>query len=324
MNAISPFEPFLEHQGVLILDGGLATELEERGHDLNHPLWSARLLIDNPAEIAAVHRTYLEAGADCIISASYQSSIAGLAAEGLSEKAAKSMIQETVAIACQVRDDFMNTIEDDSRIRPLVAASIGPYGAFLANGAEFRGDYKISKKMLKDFHQPRWELLSQTSADIFACETIPSIDEAEVLRILLDESPEVCAWVSFSCKDGTHISDGTAIKECLSLFEDCPNLLAIGINCTSPAHILSLITQINQYNMSKLIIVYPNSGEHFDNVHKKWIGERSSQDFGKLALEWYTSGARIIGGCCRTGPDHISVIRNALIEFQMSKSKGQM
>lgn len=320
VNLDTPINKIIEKQGVFILDGGLATELENRGHDLNHPLWSAKLLIENPGEIAAVHRSYLEAGADCIISASYQASIAGLVAEGFSEKKAKSTIKESVSIARQARDDVMSMVKNTNRINPLIAASIGPYGAYLANGAEYHGAYHLSTNELKEFHQSRWECLSQTAADIFACETIPSIHEAEALRILLDESPDISAWISFSCKDGVHISDSTPLKECLSLFEDCTNLLAIGINCTAPVYIPSLIRQMTQFKTSKIKIIYPNSGERFDVVKKKWTGEQTFQDFGELALEWYKSGARILGGCCRTGPKHITAIKKAITNYHLSKS----
>jgi homocysteine S-methyltransferase len=290
----------------------LATELEKRGHDLDHPLWSARLLLKDPDEIGIVHRSYLEAGADCIISASYQATIPGLVSEGMSEKDAKDLIIKTVAIACDARDEFLRKTTDRNRIRPLVAASIGPYGAYLANGSEYKGDYSLTLKKLKEFHKPRWEILTQSSADLIACETIPSIREAETLKELLDDTPGVQAWMSFSCKDGTHLSDGTPIEECVSLLEESKGLIALGINCTAPNHILSLISRIAQCKSSKKIIVYPNSGEQFDPSQKRWVDMQSTYDFSKLARYWYNAGARLIGGCCRTGPDHISAIRNTL------------
>jgi homocysteine S-methyltransferase len=321
MKAKSLIDTFIKKQGVLILDGGLATELENRGHDLSHRLWSARLLIHDPKAIIAVHRSYLEAGADCIITASYQATISGLLSEGLSEKEAKNLIKKTVDLAGDARDSFLDTLEDKNRLKPLIAASIGPYGAYLANGAEYRGDYQLSVKELMEFHRPRWELLSDTSADIFACETIPSILEAEALSLLLTDTPNIQAWMSFSCKDGSHISDGTPIVDCISLLNENPGIFAIGINCTSPDYILSLINQIIDCQTAKTIVVYPNSGERFDPHRKKWRGIRSSADFSQLAIEWYKAGARLIGGCCRTGPDYIAALRNTLLEFHISKSQ---
>lgn len=279
------------------------------------------MLIKQPDEIVAIHRAYLDAGADCIISSSYQATISGFVLEGLSKTSAKNLIKKTVTIAQEARDDFLNRTADKTRIRPVIAASIGPYGAFLANGAEYRGDYKLTSKMLKDFHQPRWELLAQTSADLFACETIPSIREAEALNQLLSDTPHIQAWMSFSCKDGEHISDGTPIEECVSLLEDNEQFIAIGINCTAPAYVLSLIRKIARCETKKRIIVYPNSGERYDSSLKKWEGIRSTDNFSNLSIEWHRAGACMIGGCCRTGPDYISAIRYKLKEFQMSKSK---
>jgi len=321
MNSDSLIDIFIKKQGFVVLDGGLATELENRGHDLDHRLWSARLLIHNPEAILAVHRSYLEAGADCIITSSYQATISGLMDEGLSEKKARNLIKKTVDLACDARDVFLDTIGAKNRIRPLIAASIGPYGAYLANGAEYRGDYQLSVNELKDFHLPRWELLSDTSADVFACETIPSIVEAEALSLLLTDTPNIQAWMSFSCKDGSHISDGTPIEECVFLLNDNPRVLAIGINCTSPDHILSLISKIAGCKTTKRIVVYPNSGERFDPHRKIWQGIRSADDFSQLAVQWYKASARLIGGCCRTGPNYIADLRKTLIECQMSKSK---
>jgi homocysteine S-methyltransferase len=315
MDTKSPLDPFFKKQGIVILDGGLATELENRGHNLDHPLWSARLLIKHPDEILAVHRSYLEAGADCIISASYQATLSGLISEGLSEKEAKALIKSTITIACEARDEFFSTGNTEKeRIKPIVAASIGPYGAFLANGSEYTGNYDIRSEKLLSFHEPRWELLAQTPADLFACESIPSIYEAEVLRRLLDNTPDIRAWISFTCRDDRHISDGTPIEDCLALFENSTQTIAIGVNCTAPKHILSLVKKITLRLPSKNIVVYPNSGEMYSAKHKTWLGISTPFDFSKEALQWLQAGARLIGGCCRTGPDHVSNLRKILLK----------
>lgn len=315
MNSNSLIDVIIKKQGFVVLDGGLATELENRGHDLNHPLWSARLLINDPEEITAVHRSYLEAGADCLISSSYQASISGLISEGFSENSAKNLIKKTIELACDARDQFLDSNGSKDRFRPLIAASIGPYGAYLANGAEYRGDYEINSELLKEFHRSRWEILANTPADLFACETIPSIREAEVLSSLLLDTPEIQAWMSFSCKDDSYISDGTRIEECVYLLEENPQILAIGINCTAPRYIFALINKIIRSKTTKMIIVYPNSGEQFDPELKVWSGIQSTSEFSQLATKWYKAGARMIGGCCRTGPEHISAIKKTLIRY---------
>lgn len=299
-----------------MIDGGLATELEEMGHDLNDPLWSARLLITHPEAIRNVHRSYLDAGADCLITASYQASVAGLMAQGASEKDAKAVISRSVTLACEARDSFLETSGDNLRsgLRPIVAASIGPYGAALADGSEYRGDYGVSESDLRDFHRPRWEILAASGADLFACETIPSWLEAKVLLSLLHEAPEIRAWMSFSCKDGQHISDGTPLSECAALFAEDDQVVAVGVNCTAPRYIVSLIGQVRQGAPRKPIVVYPNSGEAYDAKNRAWTGKSNPSDLGDAALEWFRCGAMLIGGCCRTGPQHIRAMRKALIE----------
>ncbi len=313
MSDISPVAPFLEKQGVLILDGGLATELENMGYDLNHPLWSARLLASHPEAIRAVHLAYLEAGADCIVSSGYQASIPGFMAAGMSKEKAKSLLQLTVTLACEARDEYMAAHKDQITLRPLVAAGIGPYGAYLANGAEYHGNYGISKQKLLDFHKPRWETFAGSAADLIACETIPSMEEAEVMLDLIRETPGAFAWISFSCKDDRHISDGTPLVECAKLLKDCNQVIAIGINCTPPRYIASLIEQIRKVASSIPVVVYPNSGETYDAASHSWTGQTDSLDFGKAACDWMLQGAGLIGGCCRTGPDHIRAIRKNLV-----------
>ncbi len=307
----SPIAPFVQQYGALLLDGGLATELEKRGYDLDHPLWSARLLRDEPEAIVAVHRAYLEAGADCLIGASYQASIPGLLAAGTTRRQADALLRQSVALACRARDEY-GEYSTTGSLRPLVAASIGPYGAYLANGAEYRGDYGISAAVLRDFHQPRWELLAASSADLLACETIPSRLEAEVLLDLLQQTPDVNAWISFSCRDGRHISDGTPIADCAALMADCPQVLAVGVNCTPPRYISSLLAQIQRGAPAVPAVVYPNSGETYRADKRVWSGQADPLNFAREATRWQRAGACLIGGCCRTGPGHIAALRQTL------------
>lgn len=308
----SPITPFLERQGFLILDGGLATELEARGYDLNHPLWSAHLLLKDPKAIRDLHLDYLHAGADCIISSSYQASIPGFLARGISKDGGRSLLKKSVELAREARDEFCERSHDQISLPPLVAASVGPYGAFLADGSEYVGRYEISREALSSFHAERWGILLDSRADLLACETIPSFTEASVLVELLNESPDVPAWVSFSCRDGERISDGTPISECAALLNECRNVIAVGVNCTSPAYVSSLIKHVHDGVGGKAIVVYPNSGEEYDPVSKAWQGNRGAQDLGKIAVEWFNYGARLIGGCCRTGPKHIFAMKENL------------
>jgi homocysteine S-methyltransferase len=298
---------------VIVLDGGLATELEKHGHDLNHDLWSARLLISDPRAVRDVHRSYLEAGSMCVTSASYQATIAGFVSEGLSESRAKRLLMDSVSIAKQAVAEFLGErLPSPDFDPPIVVASIGPYGASLADGSEYRGNYKISRDELTDFHAARIEAMCQAKPDLLACETIPCRREAEVLRDLLAATSDVLAWISFSCADGQHISDGTPVAECASLLDTCDHVFAVGVNCTAPQYVRSLVEQIRVAAPNKRIVVYPNSGQSYDVERRTWTGQSNAADFGQLAKEWFAAGATLIGGCCQTGPDHIRAIRDSV------------
>lgn len=301
--------PFLDFQGLLVVDGGLATELEWRGYDLRDPLWSARLLLEEPNAIQQVHTDYLWAGADCIIAASYQATLPGLMARGLSEDEAADLLRLAVKLARTARDTFWEAQGHGERLRPLVAASIGPYGAYLANGAEYTGDYDLDTAGLVAWHRARWHILANSGADLLACETCPSYSELEAYCELLAEMPQIPAWVSFTARDGRHISDGTPIADCAARLHDIPDVVAVGVNCTPPRLMPELIAAI-QAATDKCIIVYPNSGERYDPVEKVWRGESDPSTYGTMCREWRKLGAVLIGGCCRTRPSHIRQIRD--------------
>lgn len=304
----NPILPFLQKQGALILDGGLATELERKGYNLGDALWSARLLADKPDAIRQVHLDYYWAGADCCTGASYQATIPGFVGRGMTPEAARDLIRLSVQLVIEARDAFWAVEQNHvRRLRPIVAASVGPYGAYLADGSEYTGDYDLDEAGLTDFHRERWVILASTGADILACETIPSFAEARSLVALLDATPGAWAWFSFSCRDGEHISDGTPIAECAAFLAEHERVAAIGINCTPPRFIPDLIRAVSAA-ADKPIIVYPNSGETFDPVAKRWLGESVPSEFGTYSREWRKLGAGLIGGCCRTTPAHIRQI----------------
>jgi homocysteine S-methyltransferase len=280
----------------LVLDGGLATHLEALGCDLSDELWSAKLLVEDPDVIRRAHLDYFTAGADVATTASYQASIPGFVRHGLAPAQARDLIRLSVKLAVQARD---------AAGQGMVAASVGPYGAYLANGAEYTGDYDLDEGGLLDWHRDRFEILATSGADLLACETIPSFDEARALATLLRETPSVQAWVSFSCPDGDHISDGTPFKESAALFEDLSNVVAVGANCTAPRFIPSLIGQ-------GATVVYPNSGETWDAAAQRWTGLTDPIEYGEAAAQWQALGATHIGGCCRTTPAHISEIKSHL------------
>lgn len=286
----------------LLLDGGLSNELERQGCDLNQKLWSAKLLESNPEAIILAHLAYLESGAQCIITSSYQATLPGFMALGYDEPSARELILKSVQLAEEARKRFLSTNPRAST--PLIAASIGPYGAYLADGSEYRGNYGITDQDLKDFHEPRIKLLDGSTADILACETIPSFQEAKVLSEILEHTKKP-AWVSFSCKDGQHISDGTPIEQCAGLLAHHPRIFAVGVNCTSPQFISELIQSIKSKSGDKKIVVYPNSGAVYNAENKTWTGLSDPSSCEIMAKEWVALGAAIVGGCCGIGPQQI-------------------
>jgi len=310
MNHKSKFQTLLEQKSLIILDGGLATELEANGHDLNSSLWSAGLLLNHPQAIIDAHLAYLYAGAKIITTATYQASIDGFADIGLSTEQAKKLMLEAVILAEKAVAEYRRNRSPTSS--PLIAASIGPYGAYLADGSEYNGHYQVEDFTLVEFHEARLMLLDNSGADILGCETIPSSQEAQVLSRLLN-NVHTPAWISFSCCDDRHLNDGTDIEQAAELFADHPKVLAIGINCTAPNYISELVKRIKSVITDKSIIVYPNSGELYDAGSKSWVSTSESGIFSKLAHSWYRQGVQIIGGCCRIGPEHIKAIEAALI-----------
>ncbi len=290
----------------LILDGGLSNVLESKGCDLNHKLWTAELLISNPQAIIETHIEYLKAGAQIISTIGYQASIQGLRDLGFEQAYIQELILKPVELAAEAINQFKH-----NEFKPLIAASIGPYGAYLGDGSEYRGNYGLSDIELKYFHEERIDLLADSSSDILAFETIPSYQEAVVIADLVKHKQKE-SWISFSCKDGVHINDGTLLAKACELIEPVEKIFAIGVNCTAPNHISSLISIIKQHAPSKKVIIYPNSGEVFNAVDKTWKGINNASDFANQALKWVNEGADIIGGCCRIGPNHIEQIATNL------------
>lgn len=328
----NPIDAFLAQRPVMILDGALATELESRGADLQDPLWSAKYLIEQPQLIRAVHLDYFRAGADVAITATYQLTFEACARRGIDSRAAAQLMRDGVALAIAAREEFWSvTANRTGRLRPLVAASVGPYGAMLADGSEYRGRYALNDDALADFHRPRLRVLASAGADLLACETIPCLREALLLAQMLREFPGVCAWMSFSCRDGERTSEGESIAACAAALRDYPQVAAVGVNCTAPQHIASLLQRLREAT-DKPLLVYPNSGETYDPSSKRWSGPADARGvdvrgapapgavappFAEMARLWYAAGARLIGGCCRTGPLDIRGVRQCLIREQL-------
>ncbi len=295
-------------EGIRVLDGAMATELESRGANIDGPLWSAHVLEDAPEKIVAVHRAYIEAGAECIETSSYQVSRMGYAECGYAPERADAALLRAVELAHAAAEEFPSR-------RIVVAASLGPYGAALHNGAEYTGDYNCTFGELVDFHRQRIAVLAGARGaqrpDVLAFETIPVLEEARAIGEALAGWPELPAWFSFTCRDAEHVAHGEKVRDCAATVADLPQTVAIGVNCTRPAFILSLISKLRAAS-DKPILVYPNSGEGWDAVHRRWTGANDPQEYGAMAWEWFRTGAQIVGGCCRTRPEHIRQIAKYL------------
>jgi homocysteine S-methyltransferase len=293
----------------VVLDGGLATELEAHGPDLSDRLWSARLLLTDPAAIEAVHLAYYEAGAQVATTASYQATVEGFAAAGLDRDEALALVRRSVELAGRARERARDTLGEDADRPRLVAGSVGPYGAMLADGSEYRGDYDPGREVLADFHRPRIEALVEAGADLLAIETIPTVREAEVVVELLDEVA-VPAWLSFSCRDGATTSAGEPIADAVAL-GDHPRVMAVGVNCTAPRHLPDLLMAAGTATR-KPLIAYPNRGDRWDPAGRRWLADDGSRYDPAAVASWTSLGARWLGGCCGTGPSDIAALASAL------------
>lgn len=304
------FESALERDAPMILDGGLATQLEAQGCDIGNALWSASLLQTKPDQIVMATKAYLAAGAECVATASYQASREGFATQGLTAAAADALMLLSVELSQRARDEFLRENPGCDFV-PLVAASLGPYGAMLHDGSEYKGDYGVSAEVLREFHESRLRLFDSSGADVLALETIPSRLEAEVLVELLAASATP-AWISFSCRDGAHVVDGTPIEDVVEMFAAHPTVVAVGINCTPPQFASELVRRVCSAAPGKAVMAYPNSGETYHVEDNSWSGTVTPGDCAAAALTWVDAGANIVGGCCRMGPEHIRAMRAAL------------
>jgi len=313
--------------GFAVIDGGLATELERHGADLNDPLWSAKCLLSSPHLIRRVHLDYLEAGADILITSSYQATIQGFEAKGFSRGESEALLKKSVEIALEARDIYYGQCLEcvshgagDGKILKhrsiLVAASVGSYGAYLADGSEYSGYYgdAMNLEYLKDFHRRRVKVLADSGADLIAFETVPNKIEAQAYAQLLEEENiKIPAWFSFNSKDGVNVVSGDSLLECVAIAEASKKVVAVGINCTPPRFIHDLILSIKKVT-TKPILIYPNSGESYDADRKEWVQNTGvpDEDFVSYVNTWCEVGASLVGGCCRTTPNTIRAIYRTL------------
>jgi homocysteine S-methyltransferase len=283
----------------VVLDGGLASQLEAQGQNINSELWSASLLHDDPNAIVQAHVAYFAAGAQVATTASYQASIDGFVRAGISRVEAQKLIKLSVRLAQRARA----YCEDDHD--HWIAGSVGPYGAALADGSEYRGDYDLSVQELRNWHRPRIELLADADVDVLALETIPCVAEVEALLTEIDSSGQPC-WLSITCA-GDRTRAGEPAADAFALARDVDEIIAVGANCIDPADAYVLV-RIASQAAGKPVVIYPNSGERWDSSAKAWTGPATFQ--ADQIKNWISGGARLVGGCCRVGPTEIKAIRD--------------
>jgi homocysteine S-methyltransferase len=288
--------------GVVVLDGGLSTALELQGADLGGALWTARVLAEEPERIVAAHRAYFRAGAQVATTASYQASTDGMLAAGYDSATARRLITRSVTLAREVRDEVA-----EGRDGVLVAGSVGPYGASLADGSEYRGRYGVPAARLRDFHLPRLELLAAGEPDLLAVETIPDLEEAEVLVPLLEEVG-LPAWFCYSVR-GEVTSAGQPLEEAYAVLAGRDSIVAAGVNCSEQGDVLGAVTRAVAVT-GVPAVAYPNRGGRWDSEAKQWV-YGAPVDLA-LVDSWVAAGARLVGGCCGTGPSDIAALSERL------------
>ncbi|MFF6778812.1 homocysteine S-methyltransferase [Streptomyces sp. NPDC012637] len=287
-------------EGVLVLDGGLSNQLEAQGCDLSDALWSARLLADAPEQIEAAHAAYVRAGAQVVITSSYQATFEGFARRGIERAGTASLLARSVELARAAGERTEREI--------WVAASVGPYGAMLADGSEYRGRYGMSVAELERFHRPRIEVLAESGADVLALETVPDVYEAEALLRAVGRSGAVPVWLSYTV-EGAHTRAGQRLEDAFGLAAGLDQVVAVGVNCCDPAD-AGPAAEIAAAVTGKPVVVYPNSGERWDAGTRRWHGGTTFAP--TTTAGWRTSGARLIGGCCRVGPDTVAALAASL------------
>ncbi len=305
-----PLAPLLSDERVVVIDGGLATELEAAGHVLADHLWSARILADEPEAIIAAHLAYFRAGARVAITSSYQATFEGFASRGVDHTAAADLLARSVALADEARRRYRAEVAPADAGDLLIAASIGPYGAHLADGSEYRGGYGLDQASLRVFHRERMRILWEAGPDLLACETIPDRVEVRALADLLGEVGAP-AWLAVSCVDDGHLRDGSPIEDAVGVADVTPEIVAVGVNCVAPEHVAGLVSRIRAATR-KPIVVYPNSGEGWDPASGAWRPAVGSDVDVAAARSWVAAGARLVGGCCRVGPARIAELASAL------------
>ncbi|MEJ6348901.1 homocysteine S-methyltransferase [Holzapfeliella sp. He02] len=295
-----------KQQNSIVIDGAMSLGLEERQVNLNNKLWTASAIDYYPEKIKDVHQAYFDAGANIAIVSTYQASVQGYLDQGYSVDQAKTLIKRAVQLADEARQ------ASDSTQPKFLAGAVGPYGAYLADGSEYRGDYALSDEAYREFHRDRLDVLIAEGCDLLAIETMPNYQEIKVILELLKELPEISVWVTCTLKDAKTLSDGTPFEQVQALLEENNQVIAYGANCIAPELVTSFLKQV-QPTAQKDLVIYPNSGASYSPEVKEWDkAPHSQQTFNTYTKQWHEQGAKWIGGCCCTSEPEVRAIVSSL------------
>lgn len=332
-------DQFLEKRH-LVLDGALGTQLESiipndsEIQPKNDPLWSTKVLMTQPKLIERIHYQYLQSGSDIIMTSTYQASCAGLI------KYANSYTDEVAHVWERSVDMANNAIrrhklENNTKpIRnrdPIICGSVGPYGAFLANGAEYTGEYgMISNEELEKHHFKLLQfLILHPDVKLIAIETIPNFREFKVLVNLLTKllslhGPNQKFYLSINVRNESEMCDGTPVEKVMNYLNFKMktmgilqrNIFAIGYNCVDYHLVTSLIDNLTMFNEFHIpMIVYPNLGYVYSTKHEEYIAYQDTNELELMILDWLKRGVKIIGGCCGSGPQEIEKISEVVNNY---------
>lgn len=300
-----------EFKHPLIIDGAMSTPLENLGADTDNPLWTAAVLDKQPELVYKVHQQYFEAGARLTITDTYQANVPAFVTNGYSIRRGHALIQRAVQLAKEARDDY----ERRYGIHNYVAGSLGPYGAYLANGSEYTGNYHLSEEEFEEFHRPRLSDILHVGVDILAIETQPRLDEVLAeLKLARQLSPNTPAYVSFSLKDHATLADGTPLAVAAKTVAENPQVIAVGINCIPLERVAPAVRIVHSVT-DKPVIAYPNSSAVYDSTTKKWTYPNGRQSLASYLPQWLSAGLTIIGGCCTTTPADIAELNDRLPNY---------
>lgn len=294
----------------LLIDGAMSTALEQLGADTNNPLWTASVLDKQPNLVKQVHQEYFKVGARLAITDTYQANVQAFVANGYSERQAHALIKRAVQLARDARDEYQQA----TGVYNYIAGAVGPYGAYLADGSEYTGDYQRSEAEFKEFHRPRLTDILSVGVDVIAIETQPRLDEViAVLKLAKELAPTIPCYVSFSLKDHASLADGTPLAVAAATVDQYDNVFAIGANCIPLERVAPAVTVIRRAT-DKPIIAYPNSSAVYDPQTKTWAYPHGHRSLASYLPQWLSAGVTIVGGCCTTTPADIALLHEKLTE----------